>query len=328
MNKKFNVAIVGATGLIGKKFIEVLQKRNFPVNKIKLFASEKSVGKTVYAFGKELTVEKLDEGCFLGLDIVFFSAGASVSLKYAPIAINDGALVVDNSSAFRNNPQIPLIIPEINGNLLKDSVSRLISNPNCSTAIGILPLKLLDQTFKVKRIIFTTFQAVSGYGQKGIDELNRVKKGAKPSVFPLNVNKNCIAKIGENDKYGYTDEELKMVNETQKIFNKPILISATCVRVPIKNCHGVSVEVEFEKEFFEEDIKGILNKTNGVKVCDLPSFETASGKDEVFVGRIKKSLAFKNGISFFCVGDNTLKGAALNAVQIAELLIKFGKIER
>ncbi len=326
MSKLYNVGLVGATGLIGKKFIEVLQKENFPVGKIKLFASKKSAGKTVYAFGKELTVQTLSDGCFLGLDIVFFSAGKEVSLKYAPKAINDGAFVIDNSSAFRKKDLVPLVIPEINGDLLKTSVSRLISNPNCSTAIAILPLYRLDQLFGVKRIIFTTFQAVSGSGQKGVDDLKRCKKGGKPQFFPLNIAKNCIAKIGDFDIFGYTDEELKMVNETQKIFGKKIDVSATCVRVPINNCHGVSVEVEFEKEFFEEDIKGILNSTAGVKVCDLPSFEYADGKGEILVGRIKKSLAFKNGISYFCVGDNSLKGASLNAVQIANLLINFGKI--
>ena len=326
MSKFYNVGIVGATGLIGKKFIEVLQKRNFPIKTLKLFASQKSVGKTFYAFSKEHTVEPLCDGCFLGLDLVFFSAGKEISLKYAPLAINDGAFVVDNSSAFRNKKQIPLIIPEINGELLKTSNSRLISNPNCSTAIAILPLNQLNDLYSIKRIIFTTYQAVSGNGQKGIDDLARCKKGAKPKVFLVDISKNCIPKIGDDDLFGYTDEELKMISETQKIFDKKISISATCVRVPIKNCHGVSVEVEFEKEFYEEEIKGVIKRTNGVKLVDLPSFEIANGKDEVFIGRIKKSLAFKNGISYFCVGDNTLKGASLNAVQIAETLIKYGKI--
>ena len=328
MSKLLNVGIVGATGLIGKKFIEVLEKRNFPLNTIKLFASRKSIGKTIYAFGKELTVSGLSDGCFLGLDLVFFSAGKDVSLKYAPIAINDGAFVIDNSSAFRNKDAIPLIIPEINGNVLKNSNSRLIANPNCSTIIAILPLKNLDRLYKVKRIIFTTLQAVSGSGQKGLDELKRCKKGGKRLIYPLNVSKNCIAKIGDYDVYGYTEEELKMVNETQKIFGKKIKISSTCIRVPIKNCHGISVEVELKKEFFEEDIKSILKNTDGVHLCDLPSFEQADGKDEVCVGRIKKSLALKNGICYFCVGDNTLKGASLNAIQIAELLIKFGKFDK
>ena len=326
MNKFYNVGIVGATGLIGKKFIEVLQKQNFPVITLRLFASEKSVGKNFYAFSKEIMVEPLCEGCFLGLDLVFFSAGKDVSLKYAPLAINDGAYVVDNSSAFRNKNQIPLIIPEINGEILKTSNSRLIANPNCATIIGILPLKNLNKLFGVKRIIFTTFQAVSGSGQKGVDDFLRCKKGANPKFYPIDVYKNCIAKIGDFDVFGYTDEELKMVNETQKIFDKKIDISATCVRVPIKNCHGVSVDVEFENEFFEEDIKGIIKDTDGVEISPLPSFESADGKANVFVGRIRKSLAFNNGISYFCVGDNTLKGASVNAVQIAKLLIKYGKI--
>ena len=300
MSKFYKVGIVGATGLIGKKLIEVLQKRNFPLKTLKLFASQKSVGKTFYTFSKEITVEPLYDGCFLGLDLVFFCAGKEVSQKYAPLAINDGAYVIDNSSVFRNKEQIPLVIPEINGEILKSSVSRLIANPNCSTAIAILPLKLLNELYSVKRIIFTTFQAVSGNGQKGIDDLARCKKGAKPKVFLVDISKNCIPKIGEDDLFGYTDEELKMVNETQKIFNKKIDISATCVRVPIKNCHGISVEVEFEKEFFDEDIRKILNRSDGVKIANLPSFELADDKDEVVIGRIKKSLAFKNGISYFC----------------------------
>lgn len=326
MSKFYNVGIVGATGLIGKKFIEVLQKRNFPIKNIKLFASNKSEGKTVYAFGKELTVLSLTDGCFCGLDLVFFSAGKEISKMYAPIAINDGAYVIDNSSAFRNKTAIPLIIPEINGELLKSNKSRLIANPNCSTAIAILPLTQLNQTYGVKRIVFTTFQAVSGSGQKGVDDLARCKKGVKPLFYPLDISKNCIPKIGEFDLFGYTDEELKMINETQKIFGKKINLTATCVRVPIKNCHGVAVDVEFEKEFCDEDIKGILKNTEGVEICDLPSFEKADTKENVLVGRIKRCLAFKNGLSYFCVGDNTLKGASLNAVQIAELLIKLGKI--
>ena len=242
------------------------------------------------------------------------------------MAINDGAYVIDNSSAFRNKDKIPLVIPEINGDVLKTNASRLIANPNCSTAIAILPLKILDKLYTVKRIIFTTFQAVSGMGQKGIDDFTRCKKGAKPKIFPLDISKNCIPLIGNADAFGYTDEELKMVNETQKIFNKKIAVSATCVRVPIKNCHGISVEVEFEKEFFEEDIKSIFKMTDGVKLVNIPSFEQADNKDEIFVGRIKKSLVFKNGISYFCIGDNTLKGASLNAVQIAERLIEYGKL--
>ena len=326
MRKLFNVAIVGATGLIGDKFIRVLEKRNFPLNKLKLFASDKSEGKKIFAFNKEHTVQKLSEGCFVGIDIAFFSAGKEIAKKYAPLAINEGAYVIDNSSQFRQNPKIPLIVPEINGEVLKNTNSRLIANPNCSTAIAILPLKTLDEYFGIKRIIYTTYQAVSGSGQKGIDDFLGCKNGLAPKFYQADVAKNFIPQIGSFSVFGYTEEELKMIEETKKILGKDLLISASCVRVPIENCHGVSVEVELEKDFYDEDIKTIFRTISGTTLCDLPLSQNANGKDDVLVGRIKRSLAFKNGLSYFCVGDNTLKGASLNAVQIAEKLIEFGKI--
>ena len=325
MKKAFNVAIVGATGLIGSKFIHVLEKRKFPINKLKLFASEKSVGKKIFAFDNEYELCRLDEGCFLGVDIAFFSAGKEISLKYAPIAINEGAYVIDNSSAFRQNPQIPLIIPEINGTVLKNSSSRLIANPNCSTAIGILPLKVLDEHLGIKRVIYTTFQAVSGSGQKGVNDLNECKMGNKPKFYVADVSKNFVPEIGNYSIYGYTEEELKMIDETRKILGKYIPISSTCVRVPIENCHGVSVEVELEKNFYDEDIKTLFRAVKGITLCKLPLPQNADGNDNVLVGRIKRSFAFKNGLCYFCVGDNTLKGASLNAVQIAEMLVKYNK---
>lgn len=326
MKQAYNVAIVGATGLIGNKFIQVLEKERFPICRLKLFASHKSVGKTLHAFGKNYSVEPLSDGSFLGIDLAFFCAGKDISLKYAPIAINDGAFVIDNSSAFRKNPKIPLIIPEINGEILKTTTSRLISNPNCSTAIAILPLKALDNLFSIKRIIYTTYQAVSGSGQKGIDDLIACRHGFTPNVYKADISKSFIPQIGLCSIYGYTDEELKMIDETKKILNKHIEISATCVRVPIENCHGVSVEVEFEKDFFDEDIKTVFRQIDGISLCDLPLPQNANGKNEVLIGRIKRSLAFKSGLSYFCVGDNTLKGASLNAVQIAKKAIEYGKI--
>ena len=326
MKKSYNVALVGATGLIGNKFLYVLEQRNFPIKNLKLFASAKSVGKKIFTFGKEHTVKALCDGCFIGTDVVFFTSNKDVSLKYAPIAINEGAYVIDNSSAFRQNPQIPLVVPEINGEILKTTSARLIANPNCSTAIAILPLKTLDKNFGIKRIIYTTYQAISGSGQKGIDDFALCQNGEAPKFYQADISKNVIPKIGNYSIYGYTDEELKMINETKKILGNDILISATCVRVPIKNCHGVSVEVELEKEFFDEDIKTIFKGINGATLCDLPLPQKADGKDNVLIGRIKRSLAFKNGLCYFCEGDNTLKGASLNAVQIAEKLIEYGKI--
>lgn len=321
MNKKYNVAIVGATGLIGRKFIEVLERRNFPVGEIRLLATPKSEGKILTAFGKNITVERLNENSFDGIDVAFFSAGKEVSLKYAPIAKQRGAVVIDNSSAFRQNKEIPLIVPEINGYLLKNYKGKIVANPNCSTAIATLPLKKLHDLFGLKRVIYTTFQAVSGSGNKGIEDLENCRNGFSPTFYPADISKNTIPLIGSFREFGYTEEELKMVNETKKIFEKDIYVSATCVRVPIKNCHAISVDAEFENEFFDEDIKDILKNTSGVRFCDLPLQSLADNDSEVLVGRIKRSLAFKNGLSFYCVGDNTLKGAALNAVQIAEILL-------
>ena len=324
--KKYNVAIVGATGLIGSKFISVLLNRNFPINNLKLFASHKSVGKEIIINGKAFVVEGLDENSFENIDLAFFSAGADVSKKFAKIATKRGVTVVDNSSAFRMEKDVPLIVPEINGKILKVHDGKLISNPNCSTIQSVLPLKNLDRLYGLKRIIFTTYQAVSGSGNKGINDLYANFRGLKPSFYPVDISKNTLPQIGNFSKWGYTEEELKIVNETQKIFNKKIMVSSTCVRVPIENCHAVSVEVELKKDYCDEEIKSIINATKGVKVVDLPLQEKASGKDEVFVGRIKRSLAFKNGLSFYCVSDNTLKGASLNAVQIAELLLRFDKL--
>ncbi len=328
MKKRFNVAIVGATGLIGGKLLSVLERRLFPINRLKLFASQKSAGKKIKAFGEEFAVSPLCEGCFIGVDVAFFCVSKDISQKYAPIAINEGAYVIDNSSAFRQNPKIPLIIPEINGEVLKFSCAKLISNPNCSTAIAILPLKALHENFGVKRVVYTTYQAVSGSGQRGIADLNECKKGNSPCFYAVDVSKNFIPKIGEYSVYGYTAEELKMINETKKILGVDLDVSATCVRVPIKNCHGVSVEVELEKEFYDEDIKTLFRSIKGISLCDLPLPQNADGKNEVLVGRIKRSLAFKNGLCYFCVGDNLLKGAALNAVQIAEKLVEYNKIRQ
>lgn len=326
MNKSYNVALVGATGLIGNKFLHVLEQRNFPIKNLKLFASSKSVGKKIFAFGKEYTVQPLAGGCFIGVDLAFFSAGKAISQRHAPTAINEGAYVIDNSSAFRQNPKIPLVIPEINCEVLKTTSSRLIANPNCSTAIAILPLKVLNENFGIKRIIYTTYQAVSGSGQKGIDDFYRCKNGYEPKFYQADISKNVIPQIGNFSIYGYTDEEIKMIEETKKILKKDVFVSATCVRVPIENCHGISVELEFEKTFYDEDIKTIFKGIDGIALCDMPLAQCANGKYNVLVGRIKRSLAFKSGLSYFCVGDNTLKGASLNAVQIAEKLIEYGKI--
>ncbi|MBR2337299.1 MAG: aspartate-semialdehyde dehydrogenase [Clostridia bacterium] len=327
MKKTFNVAIVGATGLIGNKFISVLEKNSFPIKTLNLLASQKSEGKIIRAFGKQITVNKLDKNSFSGVDLAFFSAGKEISNEFVPIALKSGAFVIDNSSAFRQSKNIPLVVPEINGEILKTTDSRLISNPNCSTAIAVLPLKMLDSRFGVKRVIFTTYQAISGSGQRGINDFLSSKNGEKPKFYKVDASKNFIPEIGNYSVYGYTDEELKLINETQKILGKRLQISATCVRVPIENCHGVSVEAELEKEFLDEDIKTLFRSVKGTRLCDLPTPQKADGIDDVLIGRIKRSLAFKSGLSYFCVGDNTLKGAALNAVQIAQALVSYGKLQ-
>ena len=313
-----------------RKFYSSSKCKSFYLNNLKTIVEEIKVCPYGYAciFGKSKIISSLidDKHCNLTILKNRTKYNNKCSKNFTKIATESGATVVDNSSAFRMEKDVPLIVPEINGEILKSYEGKLISNPNCSTIQGVLPLKNLDRLFGLKRIIFTTYQAVSGSGNKGINDLYANLRGLKPSFYPVDISKNTLPQIGNLLRWGYTEEELKMVNETRKIFSKNIPISSTCVRVPIENCHAVSVEVELKKDFYDEEIKSIISDTEGVKVVDLPLQERASGKDDVFVGRIKRSLAFKNGLSFYCVTDNTLKGASLNAVQIAELLIHFNKI--
>ncbi|MBR1867786.1 MAG: aspartate-semialdehyde dehydrogenase [Clostridia bacterium] len=321
MRKRYAIAIVGATGLIGRNFLRIIEKSDLPVDRIELFASDKSEGKKLKFRGQNEIVKKLDENCFKGLDFVFFSAGKEVALKYAPIAEKEGATVIDNSSAFRSFPDIPLIIPEINFDEIYKTERKIIANPNCSTIQAILPLTKLNEKYGLKRLIITTYQAVSGCGQKGINDLTECRLGKKQKFFSINIAENCICKIGEVEKDGYTDEEKKAYYETRKIFGKDISVSATCVRVPIENCHGVSVEAQFETDPDIEDAIEKISQTEGVKLKNLPYQKYASGRNEVFVGRIRKSAAFENGIAYYCVADNTLRGAAYNAVKIAMKII-------
>ncbi len=321
MNKYYNIAIVGATGLIGRNFIKVLQNVNFPIANVELFASGKSEGQILTFSGNKIIVKKLTDNSLAGFDFVFFSAGKDVALKYAPIAEKNGAVVIDNSSAFRNFSDIPLVIPEINFNEIFQSQRKIIANPNCSTIQAILPLTGLYQKYGLKKLIISTYQAVSGCGQKGINALTNCRVGKTQNYFPVNIAENCICKIGTELENGYTDEEEKAKNETRKIFKRDISVSATCVRVPIANCHGVSVEAEFEKQIELSDAFKIISETEGVKLKNLPYQNFADGKNEVFVGRLRKSSAFDKGIAYFCVADNTLRGAAYNAVKIALKII-------
>lgn len=325
MNDKYAVGVVGATGLIGGKFIKVLENRKFPVGEFRPFASAKNAGKTIFAFNENLKLRLLRDGCFDGLDFVFFCAGRDVSLRYAPAAAAAGAIVVDNSSAFRREKDIPLVVPEINFGEIT-SADRLISNPNCSTIQAVLPLSVIRENFGIERIIYTTYQAVSGSGRKGVADLRLTGYGFSPSFYPLPISRTCIPEIGDFTPDGYMEEEKKMEFETNKILGVSVPVSATCVRVPIENCHAVAIEVEVKKPIDLSEVKAKLAAKRGIVLSDLPSAVEADGSYDVFVGRIRKSTAYENGLSFITCADNTLRGAAYNAVRIAEKIIE-GKNE-
>ena len=325
MNDKYAVGVVGATGLIGGKFIKVLENRKFPVGEFRPFASAKNAGKTIFAFNENLKLRLLRDGCFDGLDFVFFCAGRDVSLRYAPAAAAAGAIVVDNSSAFRREKDIPLVVPEINFGEIT-SADRLISNPNCSTIQAVLPLSVIRENFGIERIIYTTYQAVSGSGRKGVADLRLTGYGFSPSFYPLPISRTCIPEIGDFTPDGYTEEEKKMEFETNKILGVSVPVSATCVRVPIENCHAVAIEVEVKKPIDLSEVKAKLAAKRGIVLSDLPSAVEADGSYDVFVGRIRKSTAYENGLSFITCADNTLRGAAYNAVRSAEKIIE-GKNE-
>lgn len=325
MNDKYAVGVVGATGLIGGKFIKVLENRKFPVGEFRPFASAKNAGKTIFAFNENLKLRLLRDGCFDGLDFVFFCAGRDVSLRYAPAAAAAGAIVVDNSSAFRREKDIPLVVPEINFGEIT-SADRLISNPNCSTIQAVLPLSVIRENFGIERIIYTTYQAVSGSGRKGVADLRLTGYGFSPSFYHLPISRTCIPEIGDFTPDGYTEEEKKMEFETNKILGVSVPVSATCVRVPIENCHAVAIEVEVKKPIDLSEVKAKLAAKRGIVLSDLPSAVEADGSYDVFVGRIRKSTAYENGLSFITCADNTLRGAAYNAVRIAEKIIE-GKNE-
>lgn len=325
MNDKYAVGVVGATGLIGGKFIKVLENRKFPVGEFRPFASAKNAGKTIFAFNENLKLRLLRDGCFDGLDFVFFCAGRDVSLRYAPAAAAAGAIVVDNSSAFRREKDIPLVVPEINFGEIT-SADRLISNPNCSTIQAVLPLSVIRENFGIERIIYTTYQAVSGSGRKGVADLRLTGYGFSPSFYPLPISRTCIPEIGDFTPDGYTEEEKKMEFETNKILGVSVPVSATCVRVPIENCHAVAIEVEVKKPIDLSEVKAKLAAKRGIVLSDLPSAVEADGSYDIFVGRIRKSTAYENGLSFITCADNTLRGAAYNAVRIAEKIIE-GKNE-
>ena len=321
-----NVAIVGATGVVGEMFLKVLEEKKLKIDKYTLFASKRSKGKKVKFMEKEYEVQELTEDSFKNekFDYALFSAGASTSEKYAKIAAQNGCIVIDNSSCFRMDKTVPLIVPQVN---MEDAYEHfnIIANPNCSTIQAVLPLKVLDDKYKIKRVIYSTYQAVSGAGKKGIDDLlnNTTQK------FPYPIVNNCLPQIDVFTENGYTKEESKMIEETRKILKKPKLpVTATCVRVPVLNSHAESINVELEYDFKIDDIKKYLNNSEGIIVMDDPDRQIyplntfASGTDEVYIGRIRRDYTVENGINFWCVADNIRKGAASNAIEILEKLIE------
>lgn len=327
--KKANVAIVGATGMVGRTFLKVLDERNFDIENLYLFSSKKSAGSTIEFRGKEYLVEELTEDSFKkDIDIALFSAGGSVSKKFAPIARENGVVVIDNSSAWRMDVDIPLVVPEVNPEDLRTH-GGIISNPNCSTIQSVVPLKVLHDEFKIKRIIYSTYQAVSGSGIGGINDLQEGIKGAKNQKYPHQIAYNCLPHIDEFTENLYTKEELKMIDETKKILNdQSIRVTATTVRVPVKYGHSISINVEFENSFELEEVFELLKNSNGIVLTDdirnnvYPMPLDVEGKDEVYVGRVRRDFSVENGLNMWVVADNIRKGAATNAVQIAELVIQ------
>ncbi len=332
--KEYKIAIVGATGLVGRKVIEVLEEYNLPISSCVFFATRKSAGTDFFFKGQQILVRELKEDSFKEeqFDYAIFSAGGDASRHYAPIAAATGCIVIDNSSAFRMDDDVPLVVPEVNPEEIKNNHG-IIANPNCSTIQAVLPLKALDDAYKIKRIVYSTYQAVSGAGQEGIADLERGLEGEEPKKFPYPIVNNCIPHIDVFDETnGYTKEEEKMINETRKILKRPDLkITATTVRVPVINSHSESINVEFEKDFSLEELKEVLRKAPGVIVQDdiaksiYPLAINATGHDESFVGRIRRDFSVDSGINFWCVADNIRKGAASNAVQILQKLIEENK---
>jgi len=327
--KKVNLAVVGATGMVGRTFLKVLEERNLPIENFYVMASARSAGKKLTFNGKEYVVEELTEHSFdKPIDIALFSAGGSTSAKFAPVAAAHGCVVVDNSAQWRQDPKVPLVVPEVNPEDVKWN-SGIIANPNCSTIQAVLPLKALDDKYTIKRIVYSTYQAVSGGGMGGWMDLENTTKGEAPKKWPHPIYNNCLPHIDvflEND---YTKEEMKMIWETRKILHHPQLrVTATTVRVPVFNSHSESINVEFEKPFDIKDVKNTIASFPDVVLQDDPANNVypiateATGSDAVYVGRVRRDESVENGINFWCVADNIRKGAATNAVQIAQILIE------
>lgn len=328
MQNRYKVAIIGSTGLVGRTVLKVLEEKNFTNCTYTLFSSKKSAGTKLQFLGQNYIIQELTEDSFnANFDYAIFCAGGSVSEKYAPIAVSKGCIVIDNSSVFRMNKDVPLVVPEVNPEKIFENKG-IIANPNCSTIQAVVALKPLDDKYKIKRIVYSTYQAVSGSGKAGIEDLENGIKGIAPKKFPHQIVNNCLPHIDVFMPDGYTKEEYKMINETRKILNKPFLpISATCVRVPVKNCHSENINVEFKTNFDIYDVKMLLQNSPGIILVDdieknyYPLSTKADGFDDVFVGRIRRDFSVPYGINLWVVADNLRKGAASNAVQILEKLL-------
>lgn len=327
--KKVNIAVVGATGMVGRTFLKVLEERDFPYENIYCFASKRSAGTKVKCKGEDIIVEELTEASFdRDIDIALFSAGGDTSAKFAPIAASKGVIVVDNSSHFRMDENVPLVVPEVNPDAIWQH-NNIIANPNCSTIQAMVALKPLYDTYGIKRVVYSTYQAVSGSGVKGVGDLQNGLEGSKEtSCYPHPIANNCLPHIDVFMDNGYTKEEMKMINETQKILDDQTLrITATAVRVPLFDCHSESINVELEKSFELEDVMSLYEAYEGIIVQDdvqnniYPLATKAKGTDEVYIGRIRRDFSLDNGLNIWVVADNIRKGAATNAVQIAEVLI-------
>ncbi len=328
-----NIGIVGATGNVGRKIIEVLEKKNFPIDNLYFVASSKSAGTKLKFRDKEIEVENLENFDFSKCKITFFSAGAKISEKFVPLAAKK-SIVIDNSSYFRMDPDVPLIVPQVNSSDLKNIKKNIIANPNCSTAQLVIVLKPLHDLFKIKRVVISTYQSTSGAGKAPMDELveqtklSLENKKISSKNFTKQIAFNAIPHIDVFVDDGYTKDELKMVNETKKILDNKIELTATCVRIPVMVSHAESLNIEFEKPFVLEKIVKALDSAEGCKVIDdrkdggyITPVE-AEGKNETFISRIRKDNSNKNAINLWCVSDNLLRGAALNSVEIAEAYIK------
>jgi len=334
--KSYKVAVAGVTGAVGQEMLKILEERNFPVKQLKPLASQRSLGKVITFRGEKIPVEVLAADSFRGMDLALFSAGASISKEFAPLAGNAGCIVIDNSSAFRQDPEVPLIIPEINPEAVVDfNKKNIIANPNCTTIVAILPLKPLHDYGKIKRVVASSYQAASGAGARAMQELeDQVKEytlGQEMAVgvFPYQIAFNLIPQVDVFLDNFYTKEEMKMVWESRKIMGEPNLqVTATCVRVPVFRAHSVSINIETEKKITRDKAIELLSSFPGITVQDDPANRVypmpwfATGKDDCYVGRIREDISGPNGLSFWSVGDQIRKGAALNAIQIAELLVE------